>query len=99
MNLRETAAADPGGTAGYLARAGAQPTAAQRMRAAGLVCLGAGAGLIRSGLRAVRGTDISARAGGVIVDVRGARPRAVPVLARYHDMLLAAAAFAGTGLV
>ncbi len=84
---------------GYLALAGAQPTAAQRMRAAGLVCLGAGAGLIRSGLRAVRGTDISARAGGVIVDVRGARPRAVPVLARYHDMLLAAAAFAGTGLV
>jgi hypothetical protein len=30
--------------AGYLALADAQPTAARRMRAAGLVCLGAGAG-------------------------------------------------------
>ena len=31
--------------------------------------------------------------------MRGARPRTVPVLARYHDRLLAAARFAGTGLV
>ena len=69
------------------------------MRAAGLVCLGAGAGLIRADLRAVRGSDIIARSGGVIVTVRGRRPRAVPVLARYHEPLLAAAAFAGTGLV
>ena len=85
---------------GYLALASAQPTAARRMRAAGLVCLGAGAGLIRADLRAVRGTDITRRSGGVIADVRGGtRPRAVPVLARYHQPLLAAAAFAGTGLV
>ena len=84
---------------GYLALAAAQPTAARRMRAAGLVCLGAGAGLIRADLRAVRGTDISCRSGGVIVAVGGNRPRAVPVLARYHEPLLAAAAFAGTGLV
>jgi hypothetical protein len=33
------------------------------------------------------------------VTVRGARPRTVPVLARYHARLLAAARFAGTGLV
>ncbi|HEY6315459.1 MAG TPA: hypothetical protein VIY52_32280 [Streptosporangiaceae bacterium] len=85
--------------AGYLALAGAQPTAARRARAAGLVCLGAGAGLIRGDLRQIRGTDVIARSGGVIVAVRGARPRAVPVLARYHEPLLAAAAFAGTGLV
>jgi integrase len=84
---------------GYLALAGAQPTAARRMRAAGLVCLGAGAGLIRSDLRHVRGSDICCRQGGVIVDVRGRRPRAVPVLARYHGPLLASAAFAGNGLV
>jgi hypothetical protein len=84
---------------GYLALAGAQPTAERRMRAAGLVCLGAGAGLIRGDLREVRGTDVACRAGGVIVSVRGARPRAVPVLARYHSRLLAAARFAGTGLV
>ena len=61
------------------------------MRAAGLVCLGAGAGLIRADLRDVRGTDVACRSGGVIVAVRGARPRAVPVLARYHARLLAAA--------
>ncbi len=84
---------------GYLALAGAQPTAARRMRAAGLVCLGAGAGLIRADLRHVRGTGICCRSGGVIVAVRGLRPRTVPVLARYHGPLLASAQFAGTGLV
>ena len=85
-----------GEIAGFLALAGAQPTAARRARAAGLICLGAGAGLIRSDLRSVRGTDICCRSGGVIVQVRGGRaPRAVPVLARYHEPLLSAAAFAG----
>ena len=34
-----------------------------------------------------------------MVTVRGARPRTVPVLARYHGRLLAAARFAGDGLV
>ena len=34
-----------------------------------------------------------------MVTVRGARPRTVPVLARYHARLLAAARFAGTGLI
>jgi hypothetical protein len=85
--------------AGYLALADAQPALSRRMRAAGLVCLGAGAGLIRADLRAVRGTDVICRSGGVIAAVRSARPRVVPVLARYHDRLLAAAAFAGTGLI
>jgi hypothetical protein len=89
----------PAQISGYLALAGAQPTAARRMRAAGLVCLGAGAGLIRADLRHVRGTDITARSGGVVVDVRGARPRVVPVLARYHGPLLESAGFAGTSLV
>ena len=89
----------PAEIAGYLALADAQPAAARRMRAAGLVCLGAGAGLTGADLRGVRGTDVACRSGGLIVDVRGARPRAVPVLARYHQPLLAAAAFAGTGLV
>jgi integrase len=84
---------------GYLALADAQPTAERRMRAAGLVCLGAGAGLIRGDLRDARGTDVACRSGGVVVQVRGQRARAVPVLARYHAPLLAAARFAGTGLV
>jgi integrase len=84
---------------GYLALADAQPTAERRMRAAGLVCLGAGAGLIRGDLREVRGSDVACRAGGVLVSVRGARPRTVPVLSRYHARLLAAARSAGSGLV
>jgi integrase len=89
----------PAQIGGYLALADAQPARERRMRAAGLICLGAGAGLIRGDLREVRGTDVACRAGGVIVTVRGARPRTVPVLSRYHSRLLAAAAFAGTGLV
>jgi hypothetical protein len=89
----------PAEIAGYLALADAQPTLSRRMRASGLVCLGAGAGLIRADLRAVHGTDVTCRSGGVIAAVHGARPRAVPVLARYHGRLLAAAEHAGTGLV
>ena len=89
----------PAEIGGYLALADAQPTVGRRMHAAGLVCLGAGAGLIRSDLREVHGTDVARRSGGVIVTVRGARPRTVPVLSRYHAPLLAAARFAGRGLV
>jgi integrase len=89
----------PAEIAGYLALADAQPTTERRMRAAALVCLGAGAGLIRGDLRDARGGDVACRSGGVIVIVRGARPRTVPVLARYHARLLAAAASAGTGLL
>jgi integrase len=89
----------PAEIGGFLALADAQPTTGRRMRAAGLVCLGAGAGLIRSDLRDVRGADVTCRSGGVVVQVRGRRARAVPVLSRYQGRLLAAAEFAGTGLV
>ena len=80
---------------GYLRLAAAQATRARRMRASALICLGAGAGIITGELRHVRGSDIGWRAGGVLVTVAGARSRAVPVLERYHERLLAAAAFAG----
>jgi integrase len=80
---------------GYLRLAAAQSTRTRGLRASALVCLGAGAGVITGELRHVRGTDIVARCGGVIVEVGGARARAVPVLERYHDRLLEAAAFAG----
>jgi integrase len=96
---RAKAPYSPAEIGGYLALADAQPTPARRMRAAGLVCLGAGAGLIRSDLRHVRGSDVICRSGGVIVTVRGRRPRVVPVLARYHQPLLASAEFAGENLV
>jgi integrase len=96
---RAKAPYSPAEIAGFLALADAQPATARRMRAAGLVCLGAGAGLIRGDLRDVRGTDVARRSGGVVVQVRGPRARAVPVLARHQDRLLAAAAHAGNGLV
>jgi integrase len=80
---------------GFLRLAAAQSTQARRMRAGALVCLGAGAGIIAGELRHVRGSDIVCRAGGVLVQVGGARSRAVPVLERYHERLLEAAAFAG----
>ena len=82
---------------GYLRLAAAQSTRARGLRASALVCLGAGAGLIAGELRHVRGTDVVERAGGVIVEVSGAgaRARSVPVLYRYHERLLDAAAFAG----
>ncbi|MGD0702839.1 MAG: hypothetical protein ABSA02_23525 [Trebonia sp.] len=89
----------PAEIGGYLALADAQPTTERRMRAAGLVCLGAGAGLVRGDLRDVRGTDVACRSGGVLVTVRGPRARTVPALARYHARLLAAARFAGTALI
>jgi integrase len=96
---RAKAPYSPAQIAGFLALADAQPTRERRMRAAGLVCLGAGAGLIRGDLRDARGTDVTCRSGGVIVTVRGARARTVPVLDRYHAPLLAAARFAGTALI
>jgi integrase len=89
----------PAEIAGFLALADAQPATGRRMRAAGLVCLGAGAGLIRGDLRSARGTDVARRSGGVVVDVRGPHGRVVPVLDRYHARLLAAARFAGAGLI
>jgi integrase len=89
----------PAEVSGLLALAGAQPTMERRMRATGLVCLGAGAGLIRGDLRDTRGADVACRSGGVVVQVRGHRSRVVPVLARYHAPLLAAGRFAGSGLI
>ncbi len=96
---RAKAPYSPAQIGGFLALADAQPTRERRMRAAGLVCLGAGAGLIRGDLRDARGGDVACRSGGVLVIVRGARPRAVPVLSRYHSRLLMAARFAGNGLI
>lgn len=85
--------------ASYLKLAATQATLARRHRASGLICLGAGAGLIGADLRQVRGRDVSSRSSGVVVEVGGERSRVVPVLARYHEVLLASAAFAGAGFL
>jgi integrase len=81
--------------AAYLALAAALSTPARRMRASALICLGAGAGLVGSELRHITGGDVIERSGGLLVVVGGPRARAVPVLARFHEPLTAAAAFAG----
>jgi integrase len=83
----------------YLALAAAQPTRARRLRAGGLIALGAGAGLVGADLRSVRGVDVVARSGGLVVVVGGKKARVVPVLARYHDLLGQSAAFAGARYV
>ena len=80
---------------GFLRLADAQSTHARRLRASALICLGAGAGVIAGELRHVRGTDLSERSGGVLVQVAGTRARSVPVSERYQQRLLDAAAFAG----
>jgi len=83
----------------YLALADAQPTLARRMHLSGLIVLGAGTGLMGADLRAVAGTDVVVRSGGVVVDVQGRRARVVPVVARYHERALASASYAGAGYV
>jgi integrase len=83
--------------AGYLALAATQRTVARRLRASALICLGAGAGLIGQELRHITGRDVVERSGGLLVLVGGRRARTVPVLARFHDPLRAAAAFAAEG--
>jgi integrase len=83
----------PDEIAGFLRLADAQPTEGRRMRASGLICLGAGAGLIGADLRAVTGRHIMARSGGLIVEVTARQARRVPILVAYHDRLGEAAGF------
>lgn len=72
-------------------------TPARRAHASALICLGAGAGVIGTELRHLKGADVIARFGGVLVCVPGERARSVPLLARYQAPLLRAADFAGEG--
>ena len=70
-----------------------------RAKASGLIALGAGAGLIGADLRAVTGSDVVIRSGGVLVEVRARAPRTVPVHSELSARALAAAAWAGTGFI
>jgi integrase len=81
----------------FLVAAGTLSTPARAMRASALICLGAGAGLVGSELRHIRGGDVSERHRGVLVAVSGPKARTVPVLAGFHEPLLAAAALAKDG--
>lgn len=81
----------------FLQTASALSTQSRRMRATALVCLGAGAGVIGSELRHLRGTDVIEAHGGLLVHLRAPRARSVPVLCRFQDPLRRAVAFAGQG--
>jgi integrase len=89
----------PGEVDAFFALAAAQPTESRRQRLVGLLCLGVGAGIEGGELRRVTGNHVVGRCGGVVVIVEGSRARVVPVLARYHTRLIAAATFAGDGFV
>jgi hypothetical protein len=82
--------------AGYLALADAQMTMARRLRCAGLVAAGAGAGLVGADLRHLTGDDVAAVDGRVVVSVPGRRARVVLVDPPYDLRVLAAARFAGS---
>ena len=84
---------------GYLRLAAAQSTEARRMRATALICLGAGAGIVSGELRRLRGCDVLARSGGLVVEVSGKKARTVPVLCRFQEPLGQAAAFARQRLI
>jgi integrase len=85
--------------AAYLSLADAQPTTARARRASGLIALGAGAGLIGADLRLVRGSDVVERSGGVVVAVRGARARTVPLRLELAERALDAARWAKEGFI
>ncbi|MGH2879241.1 MAG: hypothetical protein ACRDK4_06510 [Solirubrobacteraceae bacterium] len=86
----------------FLTAAQALSTPSRQMRASALICLGAGAGIVAGELRYIRGIDVREVHGGLIVRVRASGPprsRIVPVLCRFQEPLIAAAAFAGQDLV
>ena len=83
----------------FLALADAQPTPARCHKASALICLCAGAGLYAGELRDVVGTDVVVRSGGVLVLVKGKRPRAVPVLVPFQERLVKGASFAGADYI
>ena len=96
---RPKAAYTPVEVDAFFALADSQPTESRRQRLIGLLCLGLGAGIEGGELRGVTGNHVVSRSGGVVVIVEGPRARGVPVLARYHTRLIAAARFAGDGYV
>jgi len=85
--------------AAFLRLADAQPNRAKAMRCSGLICLGAGGGIVGRELAFVKGTDVVCRSGGVVVQVSGPKARVAPVLSSYHERLLASAGFADSGFV
>jgi hypothetical protein len=85
--------------AAYFELVAHQATPARIARLNGLLCLGLGAGLDAPDMRLVCGDDVRKRSGGIVVVVRGAKARVVPVLERHHGTLWRSASFAGEGFI
>jgi len=85
--------------AAYFELVAHQATPERIARLTGLLCLGLGAGLDAHDMRLVVGSDVIERSGGVVVVVRGAKARVVPVLERHHRTLWRSATFAGEGFI
>lgn len=80
--------------------AAGQPSEPRRRATLAVACLGLGSGLAAADVREVTGTDVTTLDDGtVLVDVRGKRPRRVPVLSRYERALIDCAAVAGPGWI
>jgi hypothetical protein len=65
------------------------PTAQFRDNASGIVALGLGAGLTSQEMCRLVGTDVTADAQGVLVHVTGRTARAVPVMERWEEVVVA----------
>lgn len=78
-------------------RAAGAPTQAVRDDLTTVIAGGLGAGLGAGDWRHLRGTDVVVDGGGVLVRVPGAKPRDVPVLAGWEDVVAAAARRVGDG--
>src|ERR1017187_4273597 len=79
--------------------ASAQRGLVKRASALAMVWSGIGAGLRPGELAALRGTDVAAAGGTVVVHVTGPVPRMVPVSRRYGPLLAELASGAGDGFV
>jgi hypothetical protein len=96
---RSSSPYSPGELAAYLSLADAQPTESRRMKASALIALGAGAGLIGTDLRLLKGKDVKQSDGAVIVEVSGPRARIVPVRAEFASRALLSAAWANDDFI
>lgn len=85
--------------AAYFRLAGAQPTPGRKSSLLAVLALGLGCGLDCADLGWVRGTDVSATAGGVAVMVGGRRSRRVVCLSCHEERLADLAAAAGEDLL
>ena len=103
FHLRPLPLGDRGVRPGYTAaemielkgRAATHPSRVYGPAMRTLIAGSAGAGLATADWRIVRGTDVTIDGDGVVINIGGRNPRQVPVLARWEQWIIEAAAVAG----